>query len=617
MSFLTPLFLLLGLLAAPILILYMLRRRRREVVVSSTLLWQKLLRDREANAPWQRLRRNLLLLLQLLILAALTLALARPYLPVPGAVSGNAVVLLDGSASMQATDVTPNRFQAARATAADLIDHLGGGDLMTLIQVGPTPIVLASATGDKTVLRQGLNQAQVSQGAADWPAALALAAGAVQGFQEARIVLISDGGLPDEGPPLPAEVVFLPVGAQGDNLAITALATETTTAGPELFANVHNYGRQAQSLLFSLYLDGGLFDSRRLTVAAGGDAPLAWVLPEEVVIIEARLSEQAADYLALDDRAWVVHEGGVSNRVLLVTPGNVFLDQVLTLLPGVELFKTSPEAPAADEGDFALYVYDGVPLPEPAPAADLLLVNPQPGSSLFETAGVFSATATVRLADNPLLQFVEWGNVHVRQAQSVSAAWARPLIEAEGGPLLLVGERDGRRVAILTFDLHDSDLPLQVAFPILVANLVGWLTPGQAFDAPATLRPGQPVGLTPPAGSTAVTITRPDGALWTAEVGQDSLLFAGTEQLGLYQVTLRDVGGERAAGAFAVNFFDPTESAIAPQVEWVIGSTTITGGGAAGVGQRELWPWLAAVALVVLAVEWWVYYQGSRLNKTP
>ncbi|MEW5985969.1 MAG: VWA domain-containing protein [Chloroflexota bacterium] len=610
MSFLTPLFFLLGLLAGPIIILYMLRLRRREVAVSSTLLWRKLLRDREANAPWQKLRRNLLLLLQLLILAALVLALARPYLLVPGAVSGNVVILLDSSASMQATDVQPSRFEAARATAADLIDHLRGGDLMTLIQVGPTPIVLAATTQDKTALRQALGQAQVGQGAADWPAALSLAAGAAQGFQEARIVLISDGGLPAGLPPLTAEAVYRPVGEHGENLAITALATEETTAGLELFASVHNYGRQAQSTLFSLYLDGSLFDSRRLTVAAGGDAPLAWALPEGAAVVEARLAEQTADYLALDDRAWVVQESGVNNRVLLVTPGNVFLEQVLALLPGVELFKGSPGAETPAD-DFALYVYDSASLPEPAPAADLLLVNPQPDSSFLETTGVFSATTTVRLAEDPLLQFVEWGNVHVRQARLVSATWARPLIEAEGGPLLLVGEQAGRRIAILTFDLHDSDLPLQVAFPILMANLVGWLTPGRTFDAPPTLHPGEPVSLTPPAGSTAVTITTPDGAAWTAEVGEELLLFTGTEQLGLYQVTLGDVSGEQAAGAFAVNLFNPSESAIAPAAALTLGPTTVTTEGTAGVGQRELWPWLAAVALIVLAVEWWVYHRPA------
>ena len=87
MSLLTPTALALLALSIPILLLWMLKLRRRNVTVSSTMLWSKLLRDREANAPWQKLRRNLLLLLQLAILAALVLALARPFIPVPAVAS--------------------------------------------------------------------------------------------------------------------------------------------------------------------------------------------------------------------------------------------------------------------------------------------------------------------------------------------------------------------------------------------------------------------------------------------------------------------------------------------------------------------------------------------------
>ena len=104
MSFLTPLALIGGLLAIPIILLYMLRLRRREVTVSSTFLWQQLLQDQEANTPWQRLRRNLLLLLQLIILALLVFALARPFITVPAVSTGQIAVLLDASASMNATD---------------------------------------------------------------------------------------------------------------------------------------------------------------------------------------------------------------------------------------------------------------------------------------------------------------------------------------------------------------------------------------------------------------------------------------------------------------------------------------------------------------------------------
>ena len=202
----------------------MLRLRRREVIVSSTLLWQKLLRDREANAPWQKLRRNLLLILQLLILAALVFALARPFLPSPSIISGSVVVLLDASASMQATDIEPTRFDAAKAEVAQLINDLSGSSQMTLIKVGQTPAVLAAASNDRNQLQRALNDAQPEPATAAWNAAFALATGAAQGFQDARIVIVSDGGLPDDLPPLPVEYIYLPIGESGENLAITRLS---------------------------------------------------------------------------------------------------------------------------------------------------------------------------------------------------------------------------------------------------------------------------------------------------------------------------------------------------------------------------------------------------------
>ncbi|MCA9931885.1 MAG: VWA domain-containing protein, partial [Anaerolineales bacterium] len=254
MSFLTPLFLLLGLLAAPIILLYMLRLRRREVLVSSTLLWQKLLRDREANAPWQKLRRNLLLILQLLILAMLVLALARPFIPVPSVVSGSVVVLLDGSASMLAVDVEPTRFAAAKEEVTRLIGDLGGNSQMTIIKVGTTPTVLAPPTNDRTVLRQALADVQPDPATADWQAAFALATGAAQGFRNARIVIISDGGLPDDLPPLPVESIYLSVGESGENLAISALATRETEDGIQLFASITNEGVLDRTALLSLSL---------------------------------------------------------------------------------------------------------------------------------------------------------------------------------------------------------------------------------------------------------------------------------------------------------------------------------------------------------------------------
>ncbi|RMG95337.1 MAG: VWA domain-containing protein [Chloroflexi bacterium] len=613
MAFLTPVYLLFGLLALPIILLYMLRLRRREVLVSSTLLWQKLMRDREANAPWQKLRRNLLLFLQLLILAALVFALARPFLPVPSIATGNVVVLLDASASMLATDVEPTRFDAAKEEINRLIGELGSNSQMTIIKVGQTPAVLIAATNDKAALREAIANITAEPTAADWTAAFALATGAAQGFSNARVVIISDGGLPADLPPLPAETAYIPIGTSGENLAISALATRNTIDGPQLFASIRNEGLLDKEALLSVSLDGTLFDSRRIVVPAQNTTNVTWNLPEGTAVIEARLSNQTDDFLPVDDIAWAVHEGGITNRALLVTEGNLFLEQVYAILPGIDAFKSSPENDLTTE-QFDLYIFDSVSLPDPPPDADMLIINPQPDSNpLFTISGTFSDTVTIRLADSPLLQFVDWSNVHIRAAKQIAAPWADVLVEAQGGPLILAGEQAGRRIVIMTFDLRDSDLPLQIAFPILIANITNWLSPGKAFDVPAGLQPGEPVTIVPTASTTAVLVQKPDDTIWESEAEAQSLLFTETNLPGVYQVILRDNTGEQPAGRFAVNLFNASESHILPADSLQIGQTEVETEPEGNIGQREFWPWLAALAFGLLIVEWWVYHRGTKL----
>lgn len=620
MPFLTPLALLFAMIAVPIIILYMLRLRRREVTISSTLLWQKLVRDREANAPWQKLKRNLLLFLQLLILLLLVLALARPFITVPSLVNRSIVVLLDGSASMQATDVLPSRFAVAQGEVDRLINALGSGHQMTLIQVGQTPRVLASATTDKRFLYDTTAAATPEDGEADWGAAFALAAGAAQGFRDARVIIISDGGIPAGLPPLPAESSYVPVGISGENLSITALATRETDEGIQLFASISNVGQLSQTTLFSLEIDGLLFDAREISPAAGETVDLSWSLPDNAVVIGARLGDNPDDYLALDNQAVTVHEAGVSNRTLIVSDGNLFLEQIYAVLPGIEPFKMAADAefpdPAVDP--FDLYVLDGISLPDPLPPADLLVINPQPSdlaNGLITVGEVISGTqqtAAVRLVNSPLLQFVDWGGVNIRQMRELSAPWAEPLVEAAAGPLVMAGERDGHRIAILSFDLRDSDLPLQITFPILMANITNWLSPGRVFDTPDTLQPGDVITLSPPAGVTSVKITRPDGTVWQTDFSEEVALYAETEQAGLYQVMVIDEAGERPAGQFAINLFSLEESIIEPAEAVVVGATEIQSGSPDNVGQREFWGWLAVAALIVLLIEWWIFHQGAR-----
>ncbi|HUX77211.1 MAG TPA: VWA domain-containing protein [Anaerolineae bacterium] len=646
MGFLTPLSLLFAALSIPILILYMLKLRRRDVLVSSTLLWERLLRDREANAPWQRLRRNLLLFLQLLVLALLTLALARPFVPRPAVVSGSVVVLLDASASMQARDVPPTRFDAGVRAAQEIVAGLGAGDVATVVAVGPQPRVLASATGDRALLRRALEDAAPTSGPADWEAAFALAGAGLAGAQEPRVVIVSDGALPEALPPLPGEVRFVGVGGGGDNLAVAALATREGPAGPQAFLRVVNYGDVETEPLVELSADGTLFDARRLRVPAHASADLALTdLPYDLQVLQAHLALENADALPLDDAAWAVHAPAASGRVLLVSAGNLFLERALGALPDVELVRLPPGSPippsqGGTEGGYDLYVYDGVVTPT-LPAGNLWLIAPSsplppreglgegetsregPGEADIPIAvgGFFTATTITRVAtDDPLLRYVDLGSVHVLRARAVTPPpGARVLVEAEGGPLLFVAERPEGRLAVLAFDLHDSDLPLQVAFPILTANLADWLlsspTRGGAAVYPELVRPGDPVPIQPDPEAAEILVTAPDGARHALPIGEQPPVFAATGQLGVYRVEQLDQAGDVLQSAvFAVNLFDESESNIAPREVVRVGQAELTAATREEEARLEFWPWLAGAALGMLVMEWWVYQRGQLVG---
>src|SRR6478672_7594094 len=130
---------LLGLLFVPAVVaMYLLKLRRDEAVVPSTLLWTRLLTDVEANAPWQRLRRSLLLLLQLLLVIVIALLAARPFLERPAGLARDIVLIVDTSASMAATDVSPTRLDAAKAAAIDALKDLPTGGKVSVIAADRT-----------------------------------------------------------------------------------------------------------------------------------------------------------------------------------------------------------------------------------------------------------------------------------------------------------------------------------------------------------------------------------------------------------------------------------------------------------------------------------------------
>lgn len=628
MSFLAPAALALGFLAIPIILLYMLRLRRREQLISSTLLWREVVRDRSANAPWQRLRRNLLLLLQLLILAALVFALAQPYIRSPVHIDGSMIVLLDASASMTATDGEEGttRFALAVEETSRLINELDGEDMMTLIIVGRAPVVAAAATNDKSLLRRALGSYSPDLSSADWSSAIAMASGLSQGIQEPQIVIISDGGLSAGLPPVTGEVIFLPVGRSGDNLAISTIGGRPSGSEIDLLVSVANYGQTTGQALLSLYADNKLIDSRNVEVAPDEIAPISWRIPNDVGILEAKLAAtgKSADYLAVDDRAWSIASGRSKRNVLLVSSGNLFLERVLAVLPGYEVTRLIPDEAFTFEDDnpYDIYVFDGTAIPDPLPAGNILIFDPQPSAVStgalpeLQVGAIFTDTAVTRIADDLLLRNVDWRDVSIAEAKTVSGGGLSPLIDSMGGPLLMAGELDGRRIVVFPFDLAASDLPLQIAFPVILANITEWLAPGGISAAQEFYQPGAVVTLLPNPRAGSALVELPNGETWeTSSPGRsEPILFAATTQPGIYTISYFDTAGVLiGTDQFAVNFFMPDESSIIPVNLLRLGQIEVTPTDEQNTGRLELWSYILGIGLILILLEWWIaYHQGSK-----
>jgi hypothetical protein len=696
MPFLTPLA-LLGLLFLPVVLaMYLLKLRRDPAVVSSTLLWQRLVADVEANAPWQKLRRSLLLLLQLLLVLILALLAARPFLERPARLAGDIVLVVDTSASMGATDVVPNRLAAAKEAALAALRDLPAGGRVSVIAAGSTARMVANETQDMSRIRQAIASIELSTGTGNLGDALALASALAARSGDAEVLVATDASIaqaPDVRVDAPVRV--LQIGSGRKNQAIVALAVRTAPSGVtrSVFISVANVDEEIVTRRIELYANGSdtpfevreqQLEAARRTDVVIDEIPQQ-IGDERVSSIEVRLAaaDDAAtgdpDQLAVDDRAWAVIPPDRLRTILLVSRGDPYLETALSYLPNAELYGVTPNdyGPQTKPELFDLIIFEDFIPAEPPPTAVLMIAPPRT-SPFGQITGDLREPGIGSLdPSEPVLRYVDLSTTHISTAKKLTLPdWARTIIPGpQDSPLLYAGERAGQPTAVLAFEPRRSDLPLQVAFPILLANLTGELLGGSGSPVDA-IAPGSPVNLAIPADATGVRVSRPDGTtldLVPSAIGGSSATFTQTDQLGVYTVTpilaASPTGSPSATPAqtptasppasgspgaspsgrppspptdpdepirFAVDLFDVDESNIVPGDASRItrlGSTISAGPGAspqaspgatAAPGpttpperrpaRDELWVPIVLLVLIVLMVEYAVYQRDSLIR---
>jgi hypothetical protein len=603
-----------------VLVLYILKLRRRVVAVPFSPLWERILRDREATTLFSKLKRLLSLLLQLALLALLVLALGDPRARENLLRGRSLVVLIDASASMQATDVAPSRLAAAREEVKRIVRGLGGADRMLIAQMSAAVTPLGPLTGDTSVLERELDAVQATDAKADFPRALRFATDVLRGSSGSEIVVVSDGALSearDASGPVhlgDTKLSFVKVGRSGNNVGITQFAVRRyplEKSRYEVMLELTNSGPSPEEIELQLLGDGALVDLAKLRLAPGERLPRFYPqLSGASRTLEAKIArvDGTRDELPADDHAYALLPERRRARVLVVTPGNTYLEAALLLDEYLDVTDVAPGAypQAAAGGAWDAIIFDRVTPAEP-PKAHALYLDPRgPGSPVAVEASLKQPGFDKLDRKHPIVRFLALDSVNIASGHRLVPAPGDHVVGASDGgtsPLLVAGTRAGYRFVALGFDVAASDLPLRAAWPLFVLDCINWFT-DEDSQYLSSFRTGEVWRLPVGPGVTEALLKKPSGAVEAAPVHEGRAVVLG-EQTGFYELT---AGGQKLE--FAANLLDASESAISPQQALTVDGKPSAELAGFHVGvRREIWIYLLLLAAALTALEWGTYHR--------
>lgn len=621
-----PLGTLLGIFGAAsalVVVFYVLKLRRRAVPVPFSRMWDSVLREKQATELFSKLRRLLSLALQLLLLALLVLAVGDPKPKEDLRTGRHLVLLIDGSASMKAVDVLPSRLGVAKAEAEKLVRGLGAADRAIVVQMGSVPLARSSMSGDQGELLGAIAQVQASDTRADLEAALSFGRDSLRGLPQGELVVIGDGAYGDaetraslsarvalDG----AEPRFVPVGKSAKNLSITEFSVRRYPLDKsryEVMLEISNLNDAPADVELELSGDGTVVDVTRLKLGPNERLPRFYQdLAGASRTLTARIkASPGADDLPADDVAYALLPERRRARILVVTPGNTYLEAALLLDEYLDVSQVAPGAPLPD-GKFDVAIFDGVAPPLTDRVTSALYLNPPAsGSPVPLAAPITDFGFDTWDRKSPVLRFMAMGDIQVAKGSAFKVAAGgndKVLGASDHGPILVSGAREGHRFLALGFDPRDSDFVLRIGWPLFVLNAINAFIEEDTGYV-SSFRTGDVWRVAVPGSLSSVTLHEPGGNKHVVPVSEGRAVFRG-ELAGFYKLT----GGadEAALGEFAANLSDLEESRIAPRKELVVGGKKASAATVAAASlQSDAWIYLLLAVLALSVAEWVTYHR--------
>ncbi len=600
----------------PIFVLmYILKQRYEERQVSSLYLWHQVIMELDATSPFQKLKRNLLFFLQLLILLLCIFALARPFLWWKNSNYENIVMVVDNSGSMSSLGESGKKLDEARIKAEELINSLSSGTRITLISAARNVKVEISGSTDKKELLNSLKAIQPTNSAGSIEDAYSLVKAMCDQYESSKVVYFTDHGLDLKD--LNGEVVEL--GPERPNVSLDYIAGTNTGNGLKVMLRMTNHGAESTDAEICLYGEEKLISIKSEALKPGETKTVYFDnVPADNKYIYGELSKE--DGLLEDNRIFSVTKQKEVKKVLLSTQQNIFLEKALNTLKDIELFKTLPDEQINEE--FDLYIFDGSYEGKLPQKGNMLFLNPRQSNSFFKveeeltgSRGSVAAHAVTKYMNNCDFVISRFNPIEIPY-------WASPLIKIDEKNAAFAGEIKGQKVAVLGFDLHNSDFPLTLEFPIFINNLISYLIDRDTL-ANNQYNCGEDIDITPLPEAEKIFVKDPEGKRAELSSQYPVKPYDKTASTGIYEI-IQKFGDKEIERAVAVNFpvsesgssnIDSSVNKAEDRKE-VNGITENTGSKPGSTlknsGGINLLNMLLLTALLAIILEWVIYARQYR-----
>ena len=693
MNFLSPTSLFLFGLAIPIIALYILKLRRRREPVSTLMFWEQLFKERQTTSLFQRLKHLLSLLLQLLFLALLVLAVARPQFAFITKSARQLILIVDHSASMNAVlkldpenPDSESRLDSAKQQALQMVQGLRFMDEMTVISCHERPVIHTPFTNHQKTLRQAIESIHPTDITTDLKPAVDLAYTVAQTKPNPEIIILSDFHAVSEetiaqfqdaqSQSRPSEeeqseqkeikLHLIRIGEDSDNVGITQFRVRKSIVNAfdyETLLAVVNTSEEEKKCSVELYFNESLFDVRPYTLAPGEKKTEIFSnFTFEGGELKAVLD--ITDVLPTDNVAYATLPKRERLSVLLVTNENPFLEKALSVDDKLNLSVMTPAEYENASKTAEVVIFDRFS-PTMLGDGNYMFIHPPKTDNPTDdsatnpvlTWNIGESLETPIITDwertHPILQHVHLENVLIGEAYEITPpSTAQILARSFESPVLFIDVTPNRKIVFSAINILESDLPLRIAFPVIIANMLQWFQQDQGMQE-YHLHTGEVLRYkiesepipdtetnvenddTSESTQKTVLITGPEEKTWDVAVENDEMLFDQTQQAGFYKLSLSnelapdnqekpaaDNQDELAADneetdepvqSWAVNLASETESyiGITNGIEDLLADSEVIGGGS--FFRYPPWIYLVFLAVILTVVEWFLY-QRRRIE---